>query len=439
MWASEGARIPPQREQVRGALLLYHFPSAFWFRDAATIMDHVNAFGRYSRFDIQKLNTDEPLPQSVAELDFELVIVHYSVIGTSSYPMTEDHFEWLRTSRAYKVMFAQDEFRYCGHRFWFMDEVGINTMYTCLEPPEFEKVYGSHTQVERIRTNLPGYVSDQMVADGERLRTPDEQRPVDIGYRGRPLPPYCGRGGVEKYEIGVRFAELAEGSGLTLDIGLEEEDRIYGEDWPRFLSRCRGVLGVESGVSVFDLDDRLVDQYETLVEEGRSVTLDDLTEAVPLEDQVFYRTISPRHFEAAAQRCCQILFEGHYSGVMEPMVHYIPLRKDFSNFDEVIERFRDQDLRRRIAENAHRDLIASGRYTYRRFIEDFDRDLIEVGLVPDVPPADAARTKRALNHGRRWRKLRVQLRWLGETPAISFVLARLFMVTGAVKRRLRRG
>ena len=27
---------------------------------------------------------------------------------------------------------------------------------------------------------------------------------------------------------------------------------------------------------------------------------------------------------------------------MEPMVHYIPLKKDFTNFDEVIRRFRDE-------------------------------------------------------------------------------------------------
>ena len=53
------------------------------------------------------------------------------------------------------------------------------------------------------------------------------------------------------------------------------------------------------------------------------------------EDNIPYRTISPRHFEASALRLCQILLEGKYSGVMRPMVHYIPLKKDFSNFDEV--------------------------------------------------------------------------------------------------------
>ena len=32
------------------------------------------------------------------------------------------------------------------------------------------------------------------------------------------------------------------------------------------------------------------------------------------------------------------LFEGRYAGAMEPMRHYIPLRKDFWNFDEVVAR-----------------------------------------------------------------------------------------------------
>ena len=31
---------------------------------------------------------------------------------------------------------------------------------------------------------------------------------------------------------------------------------------------------------------------------------------------------------------------------MEPMVHYIPLEKDFSNIDEVLRRFRDREFRR---------------------------------------------------------------------------------------------
>jgi hypothetical protein len=400
-------------------------------------MDHVEAFETYSRFPIQKLNADSPLPAGIANLDFELVIVHYSVLGATFYSLTEDHLRWLKTSRAHKVLLAQDEHRYCGHRFWFCDEVGFDTVYTCLEPSEFDKVYGSRTGVRRLRTNIPGYVSEQMIADGERLSTPDQKRPIDIGYRGRPLPPYSGRGGLEKFEIGRRFAELAANSGLVLDIGLEESDRLYGKDWPRFLSRCKGVLGVESGVSVFDLDDRVIDQYERLVAQGRKVTIEDLTEAAELEDKVYYRTISPRHFEAAAMQVCQILYEGRYSGILQPMVHYLPLRKDFSNFDEVLTLFRDPAVRRELTRNAHRDLIASGRYTYERFIERFDEDLIESGMQPEVSASDAAVVKRALDHGRRRRALRVQLRWISRSYVIGYLLGNLFKFTGFLRARAR--
>jgi hypothetical protein len=429
MYRSEGVEVPQERPLVRGGLLLYHFPSAFWFRSAATITDHVGAFEAYSRFPIQKLNTDSPLPAGIAELDFELVIVHYSLVGGGFYPMTEDHLRWLNASRGHKVLLVQDEHRYCGHRFWFCDEVGFDTLYTCLEPSEFEKVYGARTGIRRLRTNLPGYVSEQMVADGKRLQMPDQKRPIDIGYRGRPLPPYSGRGGLEKYEIGRRFSEHAADSGLTLDIGLEEGDRLYGKDWPRFLSRCKGVLGVESGVSVFDLDDRVIDQYERLVARGADVTLEHLSEADKLEGNVYYRTISPRHFEAAAMRVCQILFEGRYSGILQPMVHYIPLRRDFSNFDEALRLFREPDVRRELTENAYRDLIASGDYAYKRYIESVDEDLIEAGLDPHPSPADVTLARRALRRGRRRRSLAVQLRWI-----FSPILGRLYRVTGFFRR-----
>ena len=438
LWASEGIEIPNDRPGVRGGLLLYHFPTAFWFRDASTILDHVEAFQHYSRFGIQKLNTDVPLPGRVAAIDFELVIVHYSVISAGFYPLTEDHLRWLKTSKAHKVLFVQDEFMYCKQRFWFCDEIGVDALYTLLEPSEFQEVYGSHTQVPSIRTNLPGYVSEQMVADVRRLGTPDEERPIDIGYRGRPLPAYCGRGGMEKYEIGQRFTQLGAGSGLVLDIGLREEDRIYGKHWPGFLSRCKGVLGVESGVSVFDLEDRVVDQYERLTEESTEVTLDDLTEAAPLEGQIYYRTISPRHFEAAAMRCCQVLFEGRYSGAIEPMVHFIPLRKDFSNLDDVLELFRNAGTRRELTENAYRDLIASGRFSYRRFIERFDQNLIEAGLDPEVPDSAAVLAARAVNHGRRWRTFKAHARSISKTRVIGSVLVSLFKITGFLRRRLRR-
>jgi len=48
-------------------------------------------------------------------------------------------------------------------------------------------------------------------------------------------------------------------------------------------------------------------------------------------------------------------------------VHYIPIRRDFSNLEVVMERIEDVNKLQRILDNAQRDLIESGEYTYQRF------------------------------------------------------------------------
>ena len=102
------------------------------------------------------------------------------------------------------------------------------------------------------------------------------------------------------------------------------------------------------------------------------------------EGNIPYRVVSPRHFEAAAFRVVQILYEGHYSGVMEPDVHYLALAKDFSNFDDVMARFDDPMVRREIIDRAYEDLIASGRYSYASFVDGIDEHLAEHGLQPGL-------------------------------------------------------
>jgi hypothetical protein len=122
---------------------------------------------------------------------------------------------------------------------------------------------------------------------------------------------------------------------------------------------------------------------------------------------------------------------------LQPMVHYIPLRKDFSNLDEVLMLFRDPQVRRELTQNAHRDLIASGRYSYERFIERFDEDLIEAEITPEVSASDAAIVERAVDHARRRRAVKVQLRWISQITVVMYVLLNLFKLTGFLRRRAR--
>jgi hypothetical protein len=319
--------------------------------------------------------------------------------------------DYLEASRdSYKISFFQDEHRFCKKRFDFINHYKLDCVFTLIEPSYFEDTYLKYTKVPKLVYCLPGYVSDAILAASHKYYKPEERRAVDVGYRGRKLEYYMGRGAQEKYEIASKFKEKANGLGLKLDIEAEETKRIYGEKWYQFIGNCRGLLGVEAGVSIFDVEDVVYEGYQRLMASNPRISFDEMSKQLGFkewEDKIYYRTISPRHFEAAAFRVCQILFEGKYSGIMRPMVHYIPLKKDFSNFDEVINMFKNAALRKEVTDNAYNDLIASELHTYKRFVqESFDKVLLEARLQPEMDFKEAERVTEILNKDVRYRQFR---------------------------------
>jgi hypothetical protein len=391
-------------------VLLYNRPGVPWFHDAATVTDNIESFRRYSRFPVWGLNTDFGFPPGLAKVPVGAVVLHYSLFHGGAYRLDEEFRRFLAQTDAYKVAFFQDEHHHCRERFAFLNEYEFDCVFTCLEPSEFDKVYGRYTRVPKLVSHLPGYASQTMIDAAKRFALPDEQRPIDIGYRGRSLAPYMGRAALEKGEIATRFQELAGDSGLILDVTAREGSRMYGDDWWRFLGSCRGALGVEAGVSVFDFDDEAAAEYRRRALEGK-VTIQQLEQGPQgeLEGNVYYRTASPRHFEAAAFEVCQILYEGRYSRVMEPDVHYLPLRKDFSNLDQVLDAFRDPETRRRITADARSDLIDSGKWSYEHFVRSvFDEVLLEAGMDPEADPQAIKATDRAIRSGERARRARTR-------------------------------
>jgi hypothetical protein len=113
--------------------------------------------------------------------------------------------------------------------------------------------------------------------------------------------------------------------------------------------------------------------------------------------------ISPKIFEAIACRTALVLFEGRYSGVLEPGKHFLPLKKDFSNVDEVLAKLHDDTFLEALTERAYQDIIGSGRYTYQAFIGLVDAALErnwrpiarEEAVWLPLPPCDALPAFRA--------------------------------------------
>jgi len=98
---------------------------------------------------------------------------------------------------------------------------------------------------------------------------------------------------------------------------------------------------------------------------------------------------------------------------MQPMVHYIPLKKDFSNFDEVIALL---EIRKRIRERAYEDLIASGKYSYAGFIRQFDERLMRLGYTPNRDARTVATVTAMLHKGEWLRRIRARFRMALHRP-----------------------
>ncbi|MCK4888398.1 MAG: hypothetical protein KAS97_00620, partial [Candidatus Aminicenantes bacterium] len=163
------------------------------------------------------------------------------------------------------------------------------------------------------------------------------------------------------------------------NISWKESKRLYGEAWTNLVRNSRAVLGVESGASVFDFTGEIAAKTETITsllgEKRIEKSKMDHTYYKEHEDKIDLAQISPRIFEAIALRTMCVLYEGNYSGILKPWVHYVPLKKDHSNFDEVVEAIKNDELTAKIITNAYGDIAIDKKYSYNTLIKQFDDEL----------------------------------------------------------------
>jgi len=375
------------KTHISGILILYHLP--IFYKQAATVKEHIFSFIKHSEFPIYGVNTELAFPKDLSKYSFDAIILHYSLFATGhTYEFSPAFLNYLRENQdTTKLAFFQDDYRNCQKRFKFINDHNIDTVYTWQPEKNRDLVYKKYTNASNVFTTLTGYVTPELPHIAKKFRKPTSERTIEIGYRARQLDYYMGIGAQEKHEIGEKFLKIAQEKeyDLILDIEVQDQKRLYGDDWYRFMGNCKGMLGVESGVSIVDVEDKVRKGCDAILKENPSITFQEMYDQFLHEwdNKLPARSLSPRHFEAAAFKTCQILFEGEYSGILKPNVHYISLKKDFSNVDEVVQAFKNDDFRNQIVENAYNDLIDANKYGYEAFIHDeVDSYLKDIGLVP---------------------------------------------------------
>lgn len=346
---------------------------------AATVTEYLDALLKYSEHNVHEISMLHNFPARIDLNRFDVVISHYSLsIGPLlKHYFGEDLIEKLRNFRGLKAAFLQDEYREIKTYWKHINELGINVLFSCVPDDEVPKVYPADKVPNlKVINVLTGYVPEALL---KREVAPVAKRTIDVGYRTRKMWYWLGALAYEKWFISEEFKRRAKAEplGLNLDLSTREHERLYGEAWTNFVASCRTVIGVESGASIIDFDGQLERRVDQYVSEHPQATFEEVSELFlkDYEGSLRLHQISPRCFEAAALRTPMILFDGEYSKVLEPGRHFIVLKKDFSNFEEVIAKIKDHKYLQEMADLTYKEVALNPKWSYRDFIGIIDKTI----------------------------------------------------------------
>lgn len=358
-----------------------------------THLDHLYSFKRYSQHHCYYLNIwQRAVPWYLPKINFDLVLFHYTFFDLryfhDKFNKLIKGFSFLQQSSAIKGALLQDEYTNTDILCDFINQVGINIIFSVAPESEWPEIYDK-VDLGKVRFHrvLTGYLDDRTVRKVNDLAKARPVRDLDIGYRVR-FAPFLGRFGLLKVQLAEEFQARAPGWGLAIDISSQDKDAFWGDSWYEFLLRCKYTLGVEGGASLLDRSGRILrDTLEYSARHPLAPYAEIEAQCFPgADDSLRLTAISPRHLEACACKTCQVLMEGEYNGILAPGLHYLELKKDFSNIDQILGIIKQDNLRQEITARAYQDIVASGRYSYQNFVAS----VLGVSLLPATSPGQSS-------------------------------------------------
>ncbi len=369
-------------------LLCNYYPGA-----AGAITDHIFAFQKYSKNDYFILSMQGHLPGWLDLSRFDAIIFHYSLIASYDSYISPAGRQRIREFDGFKAAFVQDDYRWINDTVNAFAYMGIHALFPLTGPEIMDLVY-SYEKLPGARktTVLAGYVPQDLV---NIAVMPYEERTLDVGYRARKLPPWMGAHTLQKWQIADNFLLDVRRYGLKVDISWREDDRIYGDDWIKFLTNCRATLGTESGASICDFTGDIQRNVEDHLQQYPDADFETLRDLYFKDEdgKIMMNVISPRCFEAAALRTLMILYEGHYSGILVPWRHYVPLKPDHSNMDEVVRILNSPVEANKIIHQAYEEVAKNEKYSYKAMVQLVDKVMAEEWRSSLVPAKNAYKNR----------------------------------------------
>jgi hypothetical protein len=405
------------------------------------IADHLYAFARDGRHRVTHLNAAIRTPADCPK-DVDLVVLHTTFLAVRWNLGRFDRMvdRWLPVSRlsAPVIALPQDEFINTDGLERCLEAYGVPHVCSVAAAGQWRTIYprlsASGVGFSRV---LTGYLDRTTIDRSDRLAAERANRPrrIDVGYRAWRAEPWLGRHGRQKVEIAERFLSSIP-EDLVADISLDDADTLLEDEWLRFMLDCRWTIGVEGGASIIDRDGAIRQRTLAWQASHPHAGFEEIEAACfpGREGSLDLRAISPRHLEACMTGIGQVLVEGDYNGLLEPERHYLPVRADYSNLPEVLDRLQDESARVEMVARARAEVVDAGPCSSRALVEAVLRagGLDPDGDVPRAAPNPDIADQRSWGVVRRRQRIESAVRRIG--GPILGARRRLLAATAGLRR-----
>ena len=358
-------------------LVLYYTGGIYPIID--TIYKHLYSFRNYLDKNTVYVNVAYGIHENILKkINFDIIIFHTIFLGSMRWDISlynkfrrECHF--IRKINCIKIALPQDEFIRTDLLNDFINDFGITHVFTCAEKKDWSIIYNNVNRKKVFfKQILTGYIDEETTNKINLLSKQYIHRDIDIGYRAWSAEYWLGKHATHKVKVAKVFKSEAERQHYITDISLNDKDTFRGIDWFKFLLRCKSTIGVEGGASVLDKDGSIMMAVRAFMQRKPKATFEEVKNKYfkYKDNKLNLKCISPRHLEACITKTLQFLIEGKFNGILKPWKHYIPIKEDYSNVSESLLLLKNKKLVKKITENAYKDVVLSGRYTYKSMIKN---------------------------------------------------------------------
>jgi len=289
----------------------------------------------------------------------DLIIVGYSIYYALGKKRRGLLSWFLRQNSALKVVLLENEYRLLDDKIRFANMCNASYVTTQMPVASAEKLYSNLTKAKVYP--LPHALNPNIFKPVKSLK----ERVVDIGMRSAEYPWYLGDLDRNKTVEFIHF--LKSEKRFNVDVSSAEERRFTRIEWADFLNNARCTIATEAGAAFVEVDDHTRLAVNAYLEKNVNATFADVYDQffANYKNPISGKCISSRHFDAIGTKTCQILLEGDYNGVLVPGKHYVELKKDFLNIEEVVQVINDDEKIQNIADCAYNYVLENHTHDHR--------------------------------------------------------------------------